>query len=74
MISDQDCGIGRPPIPLLDDEKPIEEFLILKKRMEVTLLVSDDVGCRCARLGIIDKCSPRAFGVDSVSPTAFLSW
>ena len=59
MISDQDCGIGGPPIPVLDDEKPIEEFLTLKERMEVALLVSDDAGCRCAGLGIIDKCSPR---------------
>ena len=23
MISDQDCGIGGPPIPVLDDEKPL---------------------------------------------------
>ena len=27
MISDHDCGIGGPPIPVLDEEKPIEEFL-----------------------------------------------
>ena len=59
MISDQDCGIGGPPLLVLDDEKPIEEFLTLKERMEVALLVSDDVECRCAGLGIIDKCSPR---------------
>ena len=59
MISDQDCGIGGPPIPVLNDEKPIEEFLTLKERMEVDLLVSDDVESRCAGLGIIDECSPR---------------
>ena len=59
MISDQDGGIGGPPIPALDDEKPIEEFLTLKEWMEVALLVSDDAGCRCAGLGIIDDCSPR---------------
>ena len=59
MISDQDCGIGGPPILVLDDEKPIEEFLTLKEWMEVALLVSDDAGCRCAGLGIIDECSPR---------------
>ena len=59
MISDQDCGIGGPPIRLLDDKKPIEEFLTLKTRMEVVLLVSDDAGCRCAGLGIIEECSPR---------------
>ena len=27
--------------------------------MEVALLVSDDSGCHCARLGIIEECSPR---------------
>ena len=59
MISDQDCGISRPPILVLDNEKPIEKFLILKKQMEVVLLVFDDVRCRCAGLGIIDECSPR---------------
>ena len=59
MISDQDCGIGGLPILVLDDEKPIEEFLTLKERMEVALLVSDDEGCRCAGLGIIEECSPR---------------
>ena len=42
MISDVDCGIGGPPIPVLHDEKPIEQFLTLKERMEVALLVSKD--------------------------------
>ena len=59
MISDEDCGIGGPPILALDDEKPIKEFLTLKERMEVALLVSDDARCRCARLGIIEECSLR---------------
>ena len=59
MISDQDCGIGGLPIPVLDEEKPIEEFLTLKERMEVALLVSDDAASRCAGLGIIDECSPQ---------------
>ena len=59
MISDQDCGIGGLLIPVLDDEKPIEEFLTLKERMEVALLVSEDAGCRCAGMGIIEECSPR---------------
>ena len=58
MISDQDCGIDGPLIPVLDDEKPIEEFLTLKERMEVALLVSDDAGCCCIELGIIEECSP----------------
>ena len=44
MISDVDCGIGGPLIPVLDDEKLIEQFLTLKERMEVALLVSDDAG------------------------------
>ena len=58
MILDQDCGISGSPIPALDDEKPIEEFLTLKERMEVALLVLDDVGCHCVGLGIIEECSP----------------
>ena len=59
MISDHDCGFGRPLIPVLDDEKPIEQFLTLKEQMKVALLVSDDAGSRCVELGIIDECSPR---------------
>ena len=59
MISDHDCGIGGPPIPVLDDEKPIEQFFTLKERIEVALLVFDDPGSRCVELGVIDECSPR---------------
>ena len=44
---------------MLDDEKPIEQFLTLKEWMEVAFLVFDDTRSRCAGLGIIDKCSPR---------------
>ena len=58
MISNHDCGIAGPPIPVLDDEKSIEKFLTLKEQMEVALLVSDDTGSRCAGLGIIDEYSP----------------
>ena len=58
MISNQDYDIGGPPIPALDDEKPIEEFLTLEERMEVALLVSDNAGCCCAGLGIIEEFSP----------------
>ena len=71
MISDQDCGIGGPPIPALDDEKPIEEFLTLKEWMEVALLVSDDSGCRCAGLGIIEECSPRGVWCRFLVPHSF---
>ena len=59
MISDEDCGIGGPPIPALVGDKPIENFLTLKEQMEVAFLVSDDSGCHCAGLGIIEECSPR---------------
>ena len=59
MISDTDCGIGGPPIPVVKDSKPIDQFLTLKERMEVTLLVSDDAGMRCAGIGVINECSPR---------------
>ena len=71
MISDEDCGIGGPPILALDDEKPIEEFLTLKERMEVALLVSDNAGCCCARLGIIEECSPRGVWCGFLVPHSF---
>ena len=44
---------------MLNDKKPIEQFLTLKERMEVALLMSNDAGIQCARIGVIDKCSPR---------------
>ena len=59
MISDVDYSIGGPPIPVLDNEKPIEQFLTLKEQMEVVLLVSDNAGMQCTGIGVIDKCSPR---------------
>ena len=59
MISNVDRGTDGPPIPVLDDEKPIEQFFTLKERMEVALLVSDDARIRCAWVGVIDECSPR---------------
>ena len=71
MISDQDCGIDGPPIPTLDDEKPIEEFLTLKERIEVALLVSDNAECGCARLGIIEECSPRGVWCGFLVPHNF---
>ena len=44
---------------MLDNEKPIKQFLTLKEQMEVTLLVSDNVGIQCVGIGVIDECSPR---------------
>ena len=71
MISDEDCSIGRLLIPALDDEKPIEDFLTLKERMEVALLVSDDSGSRCVELGIIEECSPRGVWCGFLVPHSF---
>ena len=59
MISDVDCGIGGPLIPVLEESKPIEQFLTLKERMEVALLMSDDAEMRCTGIGVIDECSPQ---------------
>ena len=70
-ISDEDCGIGGPPIPALVDDKPIEDFLTLKEWMEVALLVSDDSGCHCAGLGIIEECSPRGVWYGFLVPHSF---
>ena len=71
MISDADHGIGGPPILVLEDSKPIEQFLTLTERMEVTLLVSDDAGMRCARIGVIDECSPRGVWCGFLVPHNF---
>ena len=59
MVSDSNGDVGEPPIPVLPDEKFIDDFLTLKQGMKVALLVCDDAGSQCARLGIIDECSPR---------------
>ena len=58
IISDDNCGIGSPPILVLDDEKPMEQFFTLMEQMEVILLVFDEAGNGCAGLGVIDECSP----------------
>ena len=71
MISDVDCGISGPLIPVLEDLKPIEQFLTLRERMEVALLVSDDVGMRCAGIGVIDNCSPRGVWCGFLVPHSF---
>ena len=71
MISNADCGIGGPPIPVLEDLKPIEQFLTLRERMEVALLVSDDTRMRCARIGVIDECSPRGVWCGFLVPHSF---
>ena len=71
MISNHKCSIGGLPISVLDDEKPIEEFLTLKEWMEVALLVSDDARSRCAELGIIDECSPRGIWYGFRVPHSF---
>ena len=74
MISDADCGISSPPIPVVEDSKPIDQFLTLKERMEVALLVSDDAGMQCAGIGVIDECSPRRVWCGFLVPTASLLW
>ena len=71
MIFDADYGIGGPPIPVLEDSKPIEQFLTLKEQMEVALLLSDDAGMRCARIGVIDECSPRGVWCGFLVPHSF---
>lgn len=51
--------VGGSPIAIMEDEKPIGQFLTLKEKMEVALLVTDQMGTRCAALGLIDECSRR---------------
>ena len=71
MISDGDCGIGGLPILVLEDSKPIEQFLTLKVWMEVALLISDDAGMRCAGIGVINECSPRGVWCGFIVPHSF---
>ena len=71
MISDGDCGIGGLLIPVLEDSKPIEQFLTLKEQIEVALLVFDDAGMRCAGIGVIDECSPRRVWCRFLVPHSF---
>ena len=58
-ISNDDGGVGSPPIQVLANEKPIDDFVTLKQQMEVALLVCDEAGSHCAMLGVINKCSSR---------------
>ena len=71
MISDADCGIGGPPIPVLKDSKPIEQFLTLKEQMEVTFLLSDNAGMQCVGIGVIDECYPRGVWCGFLVPHNF---
>ena len=58
MVFDSDGDVGEPPIPVLPDEKSIDNFLTLKQEMKVSFLVCDDARSQCAEFGIIDECSP----------------
>ena len=71
MESDSDGDVDGPPISILPDEKPIDDFLTLKQGMKVALLVCDDVGSRCAGLGVIDECSPRGIWYGFLVPHIF---
>ena len=68
---DNDGGVGGPPIPVLVDEKSINDFLTLKQGMKVALLICDDIGSRCARLGVINKCSTRGIWCGFLIPHSF---
>ena len=71
MATNSNGDVGGPPIPILPDEKPIDDFLTLKQGMKVALLICDDAGSRCARLGIIDKCSLRGVSCGFLVPHNF---
>ena len=62
---------GGPPISILPDEKPIDDFLTLKHGMKVAPLICDDARSRCAGLGIIDECSPRGVWCGFLVPHSF---
>ena len=58
-MSNNNGNVGGPPIQVLADEKPIDDFFTLKQGIEVALLICDDAGSQCVGLSIIDECSPR---------------
>ena len=58
-MSDNDGDVSGPPIPVLADEKSIDDFLTLKQGMKVALLVCDNKGSWCAGLGVINEYSLR---------------
>ena len=72
MATDSSGDVSGPPISILPDEKPIDDFLTLKQGMKVALLICDDAGSRCARLGVIDKCSPQGVWCGFLVPTVSL--
>jgi hypothetical protein len=51
--------LGWPPTPVTEDVKPIEEFFTLVKEMVIALVDTDAPLPRCARIGIIEECSPK---------------
>ena len=71
MATDNSGDVGGPPIPILLDEKPIDDFLTLKQGMKVALLICDDAESRCAGLGVINECSPRSVWCGFLVPHSF---
>ena len=71
MATNSNGDVGGPLIPILLDKKPIDDFLTLKQGMKVALLICDDVGSRCAGLGVIDECSPRGVWCGFLVPHSF---
>ena len=71
LESDNDGDVGGPLIPVLPDEKPIDDCLTLKQGMKVALFVCDDAENRCAGLGSIDECSPRGVWCGFLVPHNF---
>ena len=72
MATDSSGDVGGPSIPILPDEKPIDDFLTLKQGMKVALLICDDAGSRCAGLGVIDECSPQGVWCGFLVPHSFI--
>ena len=71
MVFNNNRDINGQPIPVLVDEKPIDDFLILKQEMKVALLVCDKARSRCVGLGVIDKCSPQGIWCGFLIPHNF---
>ena len=72
MVSDSDTDAGGPPIPVLPDEKSIDDFLTLKQEMKVPLMYATTQEASVPGLASLTNAHCEASGVDSLFPTVSL--
>jgi hypothetical protein len=63
--------LGGLPTPIPEDVMPAEELFTLVKGMVIALVDTDALLPRCARIGIIEECSPKGVWSGFVIPHSF---